>query len=479
MSAPTRTPGTLAGSALVVYLLAMALNGFDATVVGPALPDIATGVGTDAHGVSAVEWVFLIASAVALPSAGWLARRFGTERVLLATLAVFTLGCAWAAFATGLVDLSLARAVQGAASGVLTPVALATVYAGASGADRLRIARVTTVPLTVAPMLGPVVGGFVATHLGWRWVFGVLVPIGLLAVGLAATRVAATRVAATRGTGADDTTEREPFDLGGFGLWALGFSGIGTCSSLLVGALGSGGRPLLVVGLATGLAVSAAALLLAVRVARSTSRPALDLGLWQDQAFRWAGLAVATGAAGLMGLLYLVPLLLRAHGASAAQVGLAMVPETVGVLLGAQLMPRLLRSVGPRALSLGGTLGAAVAALLLVSSAGVATPWLTGGLLLALAIALSQPVLLAQAVAFSTVRPSATTDATAAFIAQRTLLSSAGVLLAATPLALVPLDLGWVLATVAVAECLLVSAWCVLRLPARTWREALAEQPPG
>ncbi|MGX6449345.1 MFS transporter, partial [Patulibacter sp. S7RM1-6] len=209
---PATAGTTLAPGLIVLYLVAMAMNGLDSTIVGPALPAIGAGLGADAGATSVVESAFLVASAVVLPAAGWVGDRFGAFRVFVVGLLVFSLASAAAALAGSLALLGVARAVQGAASGVLTPVGLALLYRGSSPADRLRIARWTTIPLTVAPMLGPVLGGVLAEHAGWRWVFAVTVPFGLLAAGLA--------VVVLGGRREEAAGEERPLDVRGLALAA-------------------------------------------------------------------------------------------------------------------------------------------------------------------------------------------------------------------------------------------------------------------
>src|SRR5690606_10867472 len=124
-------PGArIAPGLIALYLVAMAMNGLDSTIVGPALPAIGAGLDASASATSLVESVFLVASAVALPAAGWVGDRYGPFRVFVGGLVVFSLASGAAALAGSLTGLGVARAVQGAASGILTPVGLALLYRG-------------------------------------------------------------------------------------------------------------------------------------------------------------------------------------------------------------------------------------------------------------------------------------------------------------------------------------------------------------
>nr|WP_246852306.1 MFS transporter [Patulibacter sp. SYSU D01012] len=394
------------------------MNGLDSTIVGPALPAIGAGLGTDAGATSLVESAFLVASAVVLPAAGWVGDRFGAFRVFVVGLLVFSLASAVAALAGSLAVLGVARAVQGAASGVLTPVGLALLYRGSTPADRLRIARWTTIPLTVAPMLGPVLGGVLAEHAGWRWVFAVTVPFGLLAAGLA--------VVVLGGRREEHAGEDRPLDVRGL---ALAAGGVGTVvSGLTIGLHRGWDAPSAWVAGAVGVLLCAGA----VWAARRTDHPVLDLDLWRDPHFRRAGATVAWSSAALMGLLYLVPLMLQqGYGASPTAAGAAVFPETVGLLVGSQLVERLVGRVGARRLVLGGLAGAAGAFVLVAAAAPSLGPVGVGAAMFLMGLCLSQAVLVGQAASFTTVQERATTDATALFMAQRTLAGALGVVAAA------------------------------------------------
>jgi len=496
----------LAPGLILLYLVAMAMNGLDSTIVGPALPAIGAGLETSAGATSTVESVFLVASAVVLPAAGWVGDRYGVLRVFVVGLVAFSVASAAAAAAPSLLALGGARAVQGVASGILTPVGLAMLYRGSSPADRLRIARWTTIPLTVAPMLGPVLGGVLTEHAGWRWVFAVTVPFGLAAAVLALVvvdrdegRVAAAPAAgdAPDGTGspataagqvapADTTVDgtsptdaapvQRPLDVRGL---AFASGGVGlVVSGLSIGLHQGWGTPSAWIAFALGVALCAAA----VWAARRTDHPVLDLELWRDPHFRRAGATVAWSSAALMGLLYLVPLMLQnGYGASPTTAGAAIFPETVGLLIGSQLVERSIRVFGARRAVLGGLAGAGVAFVLVA----VAAPGLgavgIGAAMFLMGLCLSQAVLIGQAASFTTVQERATTDATALFMAQRTLAGALGVVVAAT---LIGASAGvgsdgddYRLAVVAMLGFLVLAALSTARLT----REALEEgfAPPG
>ena len=125
---------------------------------------------------------YLVSLAVFIPASGWLGDRFGGKRVLLVAIVVFTLGSVLCGLAQNMTQLVVFRVLQGAGGGMMAPVGMAMLYRVFPPAERVRAASILTVPTTMAPAIGPVLGGFLVTSLSWRWVFFVNLPLGILAM---------------------------------------------------------------------------------------------------------------------------------------------------------------------------------------------------------------------------------------------------------------------------------------------------------
>ena len=150
----------------------------DITIVNVALPTIGRDFDVPPASVASVSIAFLVSLAVFMPASGWLGDRFGGKRVLLGAIVVFTIASALC----GLAQPHRARHVPGPAGRRRRDA-----DAGRAGdavprlppAERIRAAGILTVPTTLAPAVGPVLGGLLVTELSWRWVFYVNVPIGV------------------------------------------------------------------------------------------------------------------------------------------------------------------------------------------------------------------------------------------------------------------------------------------------------------
>jgi EmrB/QacA subfamily drug resistance transporter len=402
-----------------VFVAALFMSIMDSTVVNVAIPTL----GRDFHaGNASIEWVvtaYLLSLAVWIPASGWVGDRFGSKRVFLTALLLFTAGSVLCGAAQSLGQLVAFRVLQGAGGGIMTPVGTAMLFRAFPPSRRARASQVLIVPTVVAPALGPIIGGFLVEHLSWRWVFYVNVPVGLAALAFGAVFLLEHREAAAG-----------RFDLPGFVLSAAGLALVlfaisegpvrGWTSAAVIGAA--------VVGL------SSSALLVRVELRRRD--PMLDLRLLGDRLFRTSNLVCLFAYAAFLGLLFVMPLFLQeARGASALSSGLTTFPEAVGVLLSSQLVVgRLYPKVGPRRLMTGGLIGLTVlTASMSLLTAGT-NLWVIRALMLLTGGAMAYVILPQQAATFATITPAATGRASAIYNTQRQTSAALGVAILATVL---------------------------------------------
>jgi EmrB/QacA subfamily drug resistance transporter len=192
MTALATTPGTgdsgLNRELLVlgaVVVLGTIMSILDVTIVNVAIPTL----GSDFHtSISTIQWVltgYLLAFASVIPMTGWATERFGAKRVWLASLVLFMLGSALSGVAWSIGSLVGFRALQGLGGGMIVPVGQ-TILAQAAGPKRIgRVMSVIGVPMLLAPVFGPVIGGALVGQVSWRWIFFINLPVGVAAVMLA------------------------------------------------------------------------------------------------------------------------------------------------------------------------------------------------------------------------------------------------------------------------------------------------------
>lgn len=396
----------------VVFVAAMFMSIMDATIVNVALPTIGRDFKVATTAVDAVSIAFLVSLAVFIPASGWLGDRFGGKRVMLVAIVVFTVASALCGLASSLGELVAFRVLQGVGGGMLAPVGMAMLYRVFPPDERIRASAILTVPTTLAPALGPVLGGLLVTDLSWRWVFYVNVPIGVAAFTFGALFL-------------QQSAQAQPgrFDLAGFVLAGLGLG-------LLMYGVSEGPdlgwhRPEVLGTIAAG------AVLLAVMAAVELRSPApmVDLRLLGNRLFRAGNGVMILASVAFLGTLYAISLYYQdGRGMSALGSGLSTFPEALGVMGGAQLASRVLYPrLGPRRHITIGLAGTTASIALLALMGPQTSLWWARLLMLTLGLSMAQVFVPVQAASFATITPAATGRASTLFNAIRQLGGAVGV----------------------------------------------------
>ena len=368
-----------------------------------------------------VEWVvlgYLLALAVSIPASGWFGDRFGTKRVFLMALAVFTGASMLCGLAGSLAELTAFRILQGFGGGMLVPVGTAMLYRSFPPIERAKASTVLMIPVVFAPALGPLVGGWLVTYHSWRWIFYLNVPIGIVAFVVGAFGL---------------REHREP-TAGGFDLAGFLLSGGGLAAILLALSRGPSegwGTPGVVIPGVLGLLAFAVLVMVETRIAE----PMLALWLLKERMFRRANVVTMLSFGSFVGLQFLTPLFLQGLlGMSAFESGLVLFPQAVGMVITSQVCGRLYHTVGPRRLLIFGLGSMSIVSLGLVFVDFTTSLWAIGAIMLLRGLALGFVFVPIQAAAYANVESADTGRATAIFSTLRQISASLGVAVLATVL---------------------------------------------
>ncbi|MDH4148523.1 MAG: MFS transporter, partial [Acidimicrobiia bacterium] len=166
----------------VAFVVGLFMDILDTTIVNVALPTLRVDFGAD---VNTIEWVvtgYLLSLAMWIPVSGWLGNRYGTKRIFVFALAMFTFASALCGLAWNIQSLIAFRVLQGVGGGMLTPVGTAMLFRAYPPAERPRASSLLAMVTVLAPAVGPLIGGALVENASWRWIFYVNLPIGALGV---------------------------------------------------------------------------------------------------------------------------------------------------------------------------------------------------------------------------------------------------------------------------------------------------------
>lgn len=153
----------------------------DTSIANVALPHIGGNLSATPEEATWVLTSYLVANAIVLPATGWLANHFGRKRVFMSCIAIFTLASALCGLAWDLPMLIVARILQGLGGGAMVPIAQAIMLESFPRQKRGAAMAIFAQGVVVAPILGPLLGGWITDSYSWRWIFFINLPVGILA----------------------------------------------------------------------------------------------------------------------------------------------------------------------------------------------------------------------------------------------------------------------------------------------------------
>jgi DHA2 family multidrug resistance protein len=339
MSAPGAAPlKPLAGMPLAITAIALALGTFmqvlDTTIANVSLPTIAGNLGASTDQGTWVITSFAVANGVAVPLTGWLMGRYGVVRTFVVAVLAFTAASFLCGIAWSLNSLIVFRILQGAVSGPMIPgsqALLISIFPPEKRATALGIWSITTL---VAPIIGPIMGGYISDNIHWSWIFLINVPVGLLAAFLCWANLSKR----------ETPTRKLPIDSVGLGLLVVWVGGL---QILLDTGKDADwfASPAIVVE-----AVVAVIAFCAFIIWELTEKnPVVDLTLFRHRNFLFGTIAFCLGYAVFFANVLLLPLWLQTNiGYTATWAGLVAAPSGVVAVLLTPVAARFMSRVDAR-----------------------------------------------------------------------------------------------------------------------------------
>lgn len=301
----------------VSVMFATFMEVLDTTVVNVSLPHIAGSLSVTIDEATWALTSYLVANAIILPMTGWLASRFGRKNLLMLSVVGFTCASFLCGLAPNLESLVVFRIVQGATGGALQPLSQAVLLEAFPPHDRGKAMGFWGLGIVVAPILGPVLGGWLTDNYSWRWVFYINIPVGIASIVM--TRMFIFDPPYLR-------TESRRIDYWGLGMLAVG---IGALQYVLDKGQEEDWFASTTI---TVLAILAVVTLVALVIHELTTEdPVVDLRIFKARSYAVGVFLMTVLGFVLYGSLVLLPIMLQTLlGYPSLQAGIAMAPRGIG-----------------------------------------------------------------------------------------------------------------------------------------------------
>jgi DHA2 family multidrug resistance protein len=322
----------LKGSALAITAFALAMGTFmqvlDTTIANVSLPTIAGNLGASTDQSTWIITSFVVANGIGVPITGWLMNRYGVVKVFVLSVLGFTIASLLCGLAWSLDSLVFFRVLQGAVSGPIIPGSQALMLSIFPRQRRTTALAIWSITTLVAPICGPILGGYISDSWNWGWIFLVNVPVGLVVVALCWINLAAR----------ESATAKLPIDMVGLGLLVVWAGALQIMLDTGKNADWFGSTQVIVLAL-----VSVLGFIAFLLWETTEEHPILDLSLFRDRNFALGTIVFCLGNGVFLANMLLIPLWLQTQlGYTATWAGLVSAPTGAIAVLMTPLAARLM-----------------------------------------------------------------------------------------------------------------------------------------
>src|SRR6202035_668316 len=321
----------------VAVILSTFMEVLDTTVVNVSLPHIAGSLSATIDEATWTLTSYLVANAIILPLTGWLSNFFGRKRMLMMSVTGFTIASFLCGLAPTLPFLVVCRVIQGACGGGLQPISQAILLESFPPEDRGKAMGFWGLGIVVAPMLGPVLGGWLTDSHSWRWVFYINVPIGIASIVMTSLFIF------------DPSYIRRASQK--IDYWGIGLLAIGIATLQIVLDKGQE-KDWFSTNWITAVAIVAGASLLTFLFYELRIKdPVVNLRVFKDSTYSTGVFLMSLLGVGLYGTTVLIPLILQTLlGYPAIRAGIAMAPRGLGSFIAMPVVGLIITKFDPRKL---------------------------------------------------------------------------------------------------------------------------------
>lgn len=314
------------------YILATAIfmQMLDSTILNTALPAIAADLNESVLDMQSAIISYVLTLALFIPVSGYLADKFGTKKIFILALVLFSLGSLFCAMSQNLLQLDLSRIFQGLGGALMTPVARLSMIKTYPKNEIVRAMNYAIIPALIGPIIGPLIGGYLVEWVSWHWIFLINIPMGALGILFSIRYMP------------DYKEEKPKLDLKGFLIF-------GSASILLSVGLELLGHPknttIILVMLMAGFMM----LYFYFKHAQKALKPLFPLHLFQVRTFRVGIIGNLATRVGISSIPLLIPLLIQvAYGKSASTAGWIVAPMALAAMFGKFMVVPVMNKFGYR-----------------------------------------------------------------------------------------------------------------------------------
>jgi len=331
LTTPTHTTESTKKLLPLILATAIFMQMLDSTILNTSLPAIAKDLNESPLNMQNAIISYVLTLAVFMPVSGFLSDKFGTKKVFIFALVLFSVGSLFCSLSQNLTQLVISRVIQGVGGSLMTPVGKLALIKTFPKKELLKAMNFAIIPALIGPVLGPLVGGYMVDYLSWHWIFLINIPIGLTGILMSLKFMP------------DYRSPIIDFDLKGF----LFFAAASLLLSIALELFGNTAHmtPVLVVFLSGFLM-----LYFYYRHASTDNNPIFPLNLFQVRTFRVGILGNLATRLGISSIPLLLPMMIQiAYGQSAVTSGWIVAPMALTAMFGKSAVIRILNKFGYRA----------------------------------------------------------------------------------------------------------------------------------